>query len=206
MSFPDLLPVVVGFGITGMFAASTFEKIVPIIPSYLMLLLFGSASVTTRELTFAIAATSAGSIIGTACVYGLGRALGEKRVRRAVDRYGRYVFCPPERYRRLAIAYRRNHFLVSLCGQMIPVARLYLSVPAGVLRLRAGRFLVASAIGIAAYNCIFLTAGFVLRKETHDPVTTGILLSAGLIAAELIIVGGLKGIFYTKRTSRRGGD
>ena len=201
MSFPDLLPVVVGMGITGMFAASAFEKIVPIIPSYLMLLLFGSASMTAHELVLTIVATSAGSVIGTACVYGLGRALGESRVRRGVEKYGKYVFCPPERYQRMAVAYRRNHFWVSLCGQMIPVARLYLSVPAGVLRLRAGRFLTASAIGIAAYNSIFLTTGFILRKETHDPVTIGVLLSAGLIAAELVTAGTVKWIFYRKQAT-----
>lgn len=185
-----------------MFAASTFEKIVPIVPSYLMLLLFGSASVTTSELTFAIAATSAGSLIGTACVYGLGRALGEKRVHRAIDRYGRYVFCPPERYRRLAIAYRRNHFVVSLFGQMIPVARLYLSIPAGVLRLRAGRFLVASAIGIAVYNTIFLTAGFLLQRQTHDPVRTGILLSATLIGVEIAIASCVRWLLNRRRSGR----
>jgi alkaline phosphatase len=201
MSFPDLLPVVVGMGIAGMFAASAFEKIVPIIPSYLMLLLFGSASMTVRELALTIFATSAGSVIGTACVYGLGRALGESRVRRVVEKYGKYVFCPPERYRRMAIAYRRNHFVVSLFGQMIPVARLYLSVPAGVLRLQASRFLTASAIGIAAYNTIFLTTGFVLRKETHDPVATRVLLSAGLIAVELAAAGTAKLIFFRGRTS-----
>lgn len=199
MSFPDLLPVVVGLGIAGMFGASAFEKIVPIIPSYLMLLLFGSASDTVQQLIFTVAATVAGSVIGTACVYGFGRFLGERRVRGAVDRYGRYVFCPPRRYRRLAAAYRQNHFLVSLFGQMIPVARLYLSVPAGVLKLRADRFLVASAIGIAVYNSIFLTAGFILRRQTHDPVTTGILLSAGLVAAEVAIAGSVRWFRSTKR-------
>ncbi|MBZ5762942.1 VTT domain-containing protein [Rhizobium sp. VS19-DR104.2] len=198
MSIPDLLAIIVGFGVAGMFSASAFEKMVPIIPSYLMLLLFGSASDTVRDMIFAVVATVAGSVIGTACVYSLGRALGETRIRYAVDRYGSYILCPPERYRRLAAAYRKNHFLVSVCGQMIPVARLYLSIPAGVLKLRADRFLLASAIGIVAYNTTFLTAGFILRQEAFEPVTTGIILSAGLVGAEVAVAFGWRWIQSTR--------
>ncbi|NEJ69758.1 DedA family protein [Rhizobium phaseoli] len=202
MSSSELLPLVVQFGVLGMFAAAVFEKTIPIVPSYLMLLIFGSATSTITALAAVIVVTSSGSLIGTACVYTFGRSLGEERVTQAVDKYGRFVFLPLERYRHLANAYRRNHFAVSLCGQIIPVARLYLSLPAGVLKLRADRFLVASAIGITTYNTFFLTTGFVLRGAAHDPVKTGVLLSLALVAVEIVVAGSMRWLMQRQRTAQ----
>ena len=102
MDNAEILAFVMGLGLLGMFGIAVFEKLVPIVPSYLILLTLGSAALSEKDVILALVATAAGSVLGTLCLYSLGRVFGEARVVRAVTRYGAYVFCPMERYQALA--------------------------------------------------------------------------------------------------------
>ena len=183
-----ILEFVAGFGLPGMLAIALAEKFTPVVPSYAILVLLGMTMSTGPALAAAVLATGAGSLAGTMIWYGIGRAVGGRRVERAVDRFGRYVFLGPATYRRLADAYRRNHFRVTLIGQTVPVARIYLALPAGVFRVRSGVFAVAAGLGIVVWNASFLALGYLLRDGGHDPVHVGLWVPIGLLAAELSFV------------------
>ncbi|WP_306225064.1 DedA family protein [Bosea beijingensis] len=180
----DILPILLAYGFAGVFVMALLEKFAPIVPSYLMLILFGTAASGEAELGAFLAVTVAGSFTATAAWYSIGRALGERRVRAVVARYGRYVFFNLETYDYLAGSYRRNSFAVTLIGQTIPVARIFLALPAGVLAIPGATFLIAAAIGIAIYNFAFLVVGFALRDTSSDPVEIGLWVSLGLIVVE----------------------
>ena len=200
-----LLPLFVNLGVPGFFAAAFAEKFIPVVPSYIMLMLFGMSVADDIALLSAILATAAGSLAASLCWYGIGRGLGEGRVERTVARYGRYVLFRPPAYAKLADAYRRNRFWVTLIGQTVPVARIYLALPAGVLRLRPATFATAAGAGILVWNTPFLVLGHALREAGADPLDLGFRVSIALVTAEIGLVAGAK-LLHRRRRASPGAD
>jgi len=187
-------------GITGAGAAAFAEKITPIIPSYVLLLFLGMTMASdSSTLALTIGATTIGSVLGALCWYGLGRSLGPDRVERAVGRFGRYVFLSPAVYRRLGDSYRKNHFWVTAIGQVIPTARIYLALPAGVLRLEAKAFFVATLLGTLAWNAPLIGLGYALRHGDYELATLGEIITGGIITVELVAAF----VIYRRRTTRK---
>ncbi|MEW6641600.1 MAG: DedA family protein [Pseudomonadota bacterium] len=177
-----------GFGLAGIGALAFAEKFVPIVPSYVLLMLLGMTAVDGTALVLLIVVTVAGSTGGALAWYGFGRVVGGARVTRLVARFGKYVFLRPDLYVRLSDAYRNNHFWVTLFGQTVPVARVYLALPAGVLRLEPLAFIAATTLGALIWNMPFLSLGYMLRNSGHDVAAIGFWTAIALIAAETLIV------------------
>jgi membrane protein DedA with SNARE-associated domain len=192
MDATHLIETVLGFGLPGMLVIALAEKFTPVIPSYVMLMLLGMTLPSSGMLALAILATAAGSLSGSVIWYGVGRLFGAARVERIVRRFGKYVFFSGRHYQSLANAYRRNHFWVTLFGQTIPVARIYLALPAGVFAIQPIVFIGAAAIGILLWNAPFLTLGYLLRGSGHDPVHVGFWVSVALVATETTILLGYR--------------
>lgn len=176
------------YSLAGVVAIGLLEKFIPIMPSYVMLVLFGMTLVgSDAELPAIILCSALGSVIGGVIWYTFGRMIGPVRCARFVERYGKYIFLRPELYRRLTIAYRRNHFLVTTIGQVVPTARIYLALPAGVICLPFPSFVIATTIGTLAWNGPLISLGYVLRNTGTSPVTTGTIAVICLILVEALI-------------------
>ncbi|AJC19466.1 DedA family protein [Pandoraea pulmonicola] len=173
MSPAELSQLFMGYGLLGGFAIGLLEKLVPIAPSYLVLMFLGFVEGSAASLSMLILASALGSLAGTMVWYLVGRCVGEGRVSRLVGRYGRYVHFSTATYDHLVGSFRRNARVATFVGQLIPVVRLYLALPAGVLRIGMGRFVPSAAAGILIYNAIFMTIGFVLRGSAHEPLSIG---------------------------------
>lgn len=174
MNILDQLPLILSYGMCGVFFIALLEKMIPIVPSYLLLILLGMVAADSTTFFWTFMATISGSLTGSMIWYLLGRSLGEYRVKSSIKKYGKYVFLKLETYEHLANSYKKNRFIVSLIGQIIPIARIYLALPAGILKIKPLLFLIASIIGISFYNVVFLTIGSFLQGTTHDPLTIGI--------------------------------
>lgn len=192
MDTSNTITLFLNFGLLGVGCLAVAEKFIPLFPSYVLLMLLGLTIADGTTLAMTIMATSVGSLIGAIGWYGIGRMFGSQRVEALVTRYGRYVFLRPSLYRQLTDAYRGNHFWVTLIGQTLPVVRIYLALPAGVLRLQPRIFIAAAAIGTLIWNTPFLTLGYALRGSGHDPVRIGFWVAAALIIIEAAIILGLR--------------
>lgn len=176
------------FGLLGAGFLAAVERLAPLFPSYVLLIFLGLTAPDSKTLLFTIGVTTLGSLIGGLGWFVIGWSLGPQRVRKAVAGYGRYVLLKLSLYDRLTSAYRRNHFWVTLSGQIMPVVRLYLPLPAGVLRLNPKTFLAATLLGILMWNTPFLYLGYALRGHTHDPIQTGFWVSVILLLVECAIL------------------
>lgn len=177
------------FGLAGVAAMSLLEKFLPVLPSYFLFVLVGVTTVQNMDdLTWTVLATCSGSIAGALAWYAIGHLLGDTRCQRLVDRFGRFVFLKPALYRRLTAAYRRNQFLVTAIGQAVPTVRIYLALPAGILGLPLGPFLLATAIGTFAWNAPLVTIGYLLRGSGWDPGMAGIVVGLSMMGLELLLV------------------
>ncbi len=176
------------FGLAGVAATSLLEKFLPILPSYVLFVFIGLATVDNAlDLFRTVLMASLGSTLGAAGWYFIGHVLGGSRCEDIIGRYGRFVFLRPELYHRLAAAYRRNHFWVTVIGQTIPTVRIYLALPAGILRLPLGSFLLATVIGTLAWNTPLIAIGYLLRDSGWDPVAAGIAVGLSMMGLELLV-------------------
>ena len=89
----DTITSIIGKGsYIGVFFLMLLENIFPPIPSELIMPLAGYVA-TTGKLSFwgVIVAGTLGSLIGQAALYYLGRAVGEKRIKKWADDHGYWV-------------------------------------------------------------------------------------------------------------------
>lgn len=199
METSSTITMLLSFGLVGVGCLAVVEKFVPLIPSYVLLMCLGMTVPDGETLTLTIMATTVGSVIGALGWYGLGSILGARRIEDLVARFGKYVFFRPALYARLTRAYRNNHFWVTLIGHTLPIARVYLALPAGVLRLEPRTFITATSLGTLIWNMPFLSLGYALRGSGHDPVGVGFWVAIALVAAEFAILLGRKLIPHSGR-------
>ncbi len=192
MDTAALLAAASNGGLVAIVALALLEKLIPVLPSYVLLIGIGMVAVSGAEMLGpVIAAATLGSTLGGLIWYGLGRSLGAGRVEELVGRWGRWIFLSPALYRRLTDSFRRFQFRIVLIGQTIPTVRIYLALPAGVLALPMRSFIAATFIGTIFWNAPLITVGWLLRNSGRDPVSVGFVVLAIIVAVEaafLIVV------------------
>ena len=85
----------------------------------------------------------AGTLVGSWAAYGVGYVGG----RPLVDRFGRYLLIRPHEVDRAHAWFDRHGEAVTLYGRLIPLARAFVSLPAGVAAMPFWRFTVYTVIG-----------------------------------------------------------
>ncbi|MBX9646651.1 MAG: VTT domain-containing protein [Xanthobacteraceae bacterium] len=192
-AYPDLpacIAVLTEWGLIGIAGIALAEKLLPVVPSYLVFVLLGTAASGHSDLAVTVAAAAAGSTLGALGWYCVGLGLGPTRVESLIERFGRYIFLKPALYSRMTGAYRRNHFWVTVAGQAIPAVRVYLSIPAGVLHLAVATFMAATLIGSLVWTGPLLTLGYFLRERNVDAASAGVLVVVALAGVELVVLVG----------------
>ncbi|RAH96107.1 membrane-associated protein [Acuticoccus sediminis] len=194
------MSLVSGHGLAGVFALALAERIVPIIPSYGLLLALGiMAADGAFGLPAAVTAATLGSVTGCAAVFcGVGR-LGEARSTRLVMRCGRSCGLSAERIDRGIEAVRRRQTILAFALQLVPTVRLFAPAFAALVGARPRGVLAASALGIAVWNAMFIAIGFGAARWGEPTNMTTLTLAA--LGALLAVEGGL---FWTLRKIRTG--
>jgi membrane protein DedA with SNARE-associated domain len=188
-----MIPSFLGFGLLGAACLAFTEKVSPVPPSHVLLLFLGMTAAPDVPMLIALMfATTLGSTLGSMIWYAGGNWLGADRADAAVRRFGKYIFLKHATYQRLTVAYRRNNFRASLIAQLVPVARTYLALEAGVLRLTFVPFALATVTGAFIWNAAFLIGGYLMRDSDHDPVTIGFRIVAIVVIAEIVFLLALR--------------
>jgi membrane protein DedA with SNARE-associated domain len=184
---PAIITLFAEAGPIGIGIVALAEKFFPVVPSYIVFVLLGMTAASGQsDLAVTVAATATGSTLGALGWYGLGLALGQRRTEALIERFGRFIFLKPALYQRMAGAYRRNHFWVTVVGQTIPAVRVYLSIPAGVLKLAILNFVGATLIGSMVWSGPLLTLGYVLRERSADAAFSGLLVVTAMVGLEFL--------------------
>jgi alkaline phosphatase len=187
----SLLPYssLLNYSLAGVAVVGLVEKFIPVMPSYVMLVLFGmTLAGSSTELSLIITFSVVGSVAGGLLWYSFGRLIGAQRCERFVARFGRFFLLRLDLYERLMDAYQRNHFWVTTIGQVVPTARIYLALPAGVIGLPAGSFLVASLIGTFAWNAPLISLGYLLQSSGWSPFLAGTIAVVSLLTIEAVVL------------------
>jgi membrane protein DedA with SNARE-associated domain len=142
------------------------------------------------EMSFAavVACGIAGSVLGAVFNYWFALRFG----RPFLIRYGRYFFVSEDSIEKADAFFARHGHISTLVGRLLPVIRQYISLPAGVARMKLGVFILYTSIGAGLWVVVLTLAGYLLGEHqellerylhvlTLSGVACAVLLAAGYL-------------------------
>lgn len=165
MEWQALCGLLVSYGFIGLMLLALAEKFLPMFPSAALLLFIGMRMAPEpQSLVIAVVATTIGSTLGALGWYALGRAVDPDSAYESIEWFGRHCLITRSRYDRIVVNYRENDFLTTFIGQLLPMARVYIGYPAGVVGMPMRPFLMATALGALTWNTPFLLFGHLVQS------------------------------------------
>lgn len=192
-----LIQIATPFGLCGLLAAALFERLLPIVPSYALLVAVGIGSEGGAwSLPLAWIATTLGGLVGCVLLYALAGSLGEERLRQGA----RWCGVSPTQVDALALQFRTRLGLVAFGTQLVPGVRLVVPGVAGLLGASRRGFLAASTAGIAIWNGLFLAVGYIASRLIEHINASELALHA-LVA--LLLIEGLAWFLWRRSRATR---
>lgn len=170
-------------GYLGIALLMFLENIFPPLPSEIIMPFAGFVAAQGKLSPAGVVASgTAGSVAGAYLWYALARSFGERRVRRLVDRYGRWMTVTNDEVSRAKAWFERYDKAAVFFGRLMPAIRTLISVPAGLARMPPTAFLALTTAGSALWVIVLVGLGFVLSSQYRrvadfiDPITNAILV------------------------------
>ncbi|MEL5991668.1 DedA family protein [Microbacterium phosphatis] len=171
--------------------AIALENVFPPIPSEVILPTAGlAAGRGAFALWEAILWTTVGSVVGALALYGLGALLGADRLRRAADRI---PLVSGEDVNKTVAWFDKHGGRAVFFGRFVPGIRSLISIPAGIVRMPIGKFLLLTGSGSMLWNTLFVLLGWFLGERWHviEPylgVVENVVLAVIVIAVVWFVV------------------
>ncbi|MEM1394088.1 MAG: DedA family protein [Cyanobacteria bacterium P01_D01_bin.116] len=155
--------IISSFGYIGIGLLMFLENVFPPIPSELIMPLAGF-TVTQGKLNmqFVILAGTLGSVLGALPWYYLGKIVGERRLRKWIDKHGKWLTLSGKDIDKSKRWLDKYGKATVFFGRLIPGIRTYISVPAGLDKMPLIPFLLYSFAGSLIWTAILAYAGFLL--------------------------------------------
>lgn len=170
-------------GYAGVFLLSLIETIVLPLPSELILPIAGMRAANgPLGLTGVILAATAGSMTGNMIWYWAARSIGLERLRRFIDRHGRWVAIDWNDVQRVANLFHKLGPAIVFSGRLVPGIRTFVSIPAGLVNMPMLRFAWWSTIGTALFASALAGAGFaagswlIWIEKAAGPVSSAVVV------------------------------
>jgi membrane protein DedA with SNARE-associated domain len=161
-----LLDLVQTLGPVGVGLAILAETVIPPIPSEAVL---GLAGVLIRsgdmQVVPVILFATLGSLLGAIFFYWVGRLLGPRRSHAFLDRL---PLVETEDVDKTFGWFERHGRSAVFFGRMVPIVRSFVSVPAGVVRMPFGQFLLYTAAGSLIWNGVLIGLGVALGDIVNE--------------------------------------
>lgn len=150
-------------GYVGIGLLMFLENLFPPIPSELIMPLAGF-TVAQGEMNFqyAVLAGVVGTMLGALPWYYAGKFVGEERLRKLADRYGKWADISSADIDKANRWFYKHGPKAVFFGRLVPGIRTIISLPAGLTSLPIGIFLLYSTVGTALWVGLLTYAGFAL--------------------------------------------
>ncbi|GHS86082.1 membrane protein [Synergistales bacterium] len=147
------------------------------------------------EMSFAavLAAGIAGSILGALFNYWFALRFG----RPFLLKYGKYFFVSEESLQKADVFFARHGHISTLVGRLLPVIRQYISLPAGISRMKLDVFVIYTTIGAGVWALILTAVGYLLGE--HQDLLNNYLhvITFSCVAGAVLVAVGY--ILYVRR-------
>ena len=154
-----LTNMVVSFGYIGIFVATSLEYgCFPVSSEVLLPFIGYFAFKGNMNLLGAISVSTLGGVLGSLFCYGLGR-FGKNFIENTLCRRFKSVGAGLDHADRVFRKYGRQSVLVA---RVFPIARTYISIPAGLAAMNVKIFVLYTALGAFLWNTALISTGYFL--------------------------------------------
>jgi membrane protein DedA with SNARE-associated domain len=176
------------WGYFGVFLLMVLENVIPPVPSELIMSVAGIAAGQGRmNFLLLVLVGTAGCAIGNLFWWEVGRRFGYERLEPLVRRWGRWLTLEWEDIEKLRRFFDRWGGITVLVFRFMPIGRTVISIPAGLMHMPVGRFLVFTTIGSAIWNTLLVGVGYWMGTnfETIDhwiaPVSIATIVAVAVL-------------------------
>lgn len=142
------------------------ENLFPPIPSELIMPLAGfTVAKGGMNFTLAVLAGVVGTILGALPWYYAGKLVGEERIKRLADKYGKWITVSSQDIDKATRWFNRYGNKAVLFGRLVPGIRTLISLPAGLSEMPIVPFLIYSTLGTTAWVMLLTFLGFMLGEK-----------------------------------------
>lgn len=187
-----ILDLMEDLGEVGVGIAVLAETFVPPIPSEAVLPVAGYLAFEGRMNPYlAVAAATVGSLIGAWVWWFVGRALGRDRTRALV---ARVPLLDGDDFDKAQSFFDRWGPAAVLLGRCVPLVRSFISIPAGIARMRLLPFTIYTVIGSLIWNALWVGLGYALGPAMEPILTrwsdvlSDVMIGAGIATAAAFVV------------------
>jgi membrane protein DedA with SNARE-associated domain len=174
-------------GYAGIALLTFAETIFPPLPSEVIIPVAAyQAQRGAMNLAGVVLAGTAGSMAGNMVWFALARRFGLVRLRRLVERHGRWLTADWHEIERAERYFMRHGTLFVCTGRLLPAVRTFISLPAGLARMNSWRYLLWSTLGAAGWTLALAGAGWNLGVRYGDIETILRPLAAAVIVPFLL--------------------
>ena len=151
------------------------------------------------EMSFiaAVAAGIAGSILGAIFNYWFALKLG----RPFLVKYGKYFFVSEDSIKKADAFFERHGHISTLAGRLIPVIRQYISLPAGIARMKLDVFVIYTTVGAGLWVVVLTFVGYLLGEHQEFLERYLHVLTLGCVACAALLAVGYA-VWYRAKTRK----
>lgn len=158
--------IISSMGYVGLYLVMFLENVFPPIPSEVVLPLAGSLTLTGRfSILWITVIGMLGSLTGAFLFYGLGKWLGEPRVRILMEKFGRYALLSTNDLDRSLEWFDKYDDWVIFFSRMVPIVRSLISIPAGIASMDITKFSFFTILGTALWSFLLALGGKLLGEQ-----------------------------------------
>ncbi|WP_120010170.1 DedA family protein [Teichococcus vastitatis] len=169
-------------GFAGLFAAAASERLIPVMPSYGLLVAVGiGAGDCLWSVPLALSAVTSGGVAGSLATDGLAAALGEVRSLALLRRGAHLAGLPAARLDRWVQGYHRHQGAIAFAAQLVPTIRLLAPLIAGLLGHGFRTFLLATTAGVVVWSAFFIGLGYLAAQLSVE-------INASVLALQLLLI------------------
>jgi membrane protein DedA with SNARE-associated domain len=148
-------------GYSGLLILMAMESSVLPVPAELVMPPAGYLAASGQmNIWIALLCGTVGSMVGAYANYWVASRLG----RWVFVRYGRWVLLTEKSLERTERFFERHGEIATFIGRLFPVLRHLISIPAGIARMRLGRFFAYTGLGAAIWCAVLLGVGWIIGK------------------------------------------
>lgn len=153
-------------GYAGIFVLMTLESALIPIPSEVTMPFSGSLIAGgTFNFWLVVITGTLGNLLGSMLAYWLGWWGQEAVVRKVIVKYGKYVLISEHEYDRSERWFAKHGEFIVLASRVLPVLRTFISLPAGVAKMKLSKFITYTVVGCFVWSVALTEVGVVLGNN-----------------------------------------
>lgn len=193
----SLIQFISALGVWGIFIGMIIESACIPLPSE-VIMLYGGFMVGQGTASFVsvLLAGILGNLVGSLLMFWIGSRFG----RPLVERYGKYVLFNYEHLEKAERWFGKYGDWATFFGRNLPVIRTFISLPAGIAKMKPGRFVVFTLIGCIPWNAALTYFG--LKLGQHWEAAQTYIHPLTYIVALIIVVWIIRYIFKALKERR----